>query len=103
LESQGLLIFLCTSSILGLIFGIFSTIIGLLAWTKVQALEKSTHTVSFTPVNEEIDRANEEALQAWKPTSSTVLSEQQKLFKEDLEEDMPDFFPDDEDNEIRSF
>jgi hypothetical protein len=102
LISQELYIFLCISSILGLTLGLISTIIGSIALIRVIASEKSTHTVHYAPIDEEIDRANKEYMENW-ATKESAIAKDQKQFKEDLENEMPDFFPDEEDSKIHSF
>lgn len=88
-------------SILGLIFGLLGTILGLVALIKVIAAEKSTHTMTYMPVDEEIERANEEVMKNW-ATKESAIAKDQELFREDLETEMPDFFPDEEEKEIIS-
>ena len=102
LESQGFAIFIIVSSIISLILGLFDTIIGLIAIIKVVAMEKSTHTVTYQPIDEEIEKANSEYLNSW-ATKESAIAKDQEMFQEDLETEMPDFFPDDEDRKIRSF
>lgn len=102
LISQELYIFLCVSSILGLTFGLISTIIGSIALVRVIAAEKSTHTVTYAPIDEEIDKANSEYLEKW-ATRDSVIAKDQKDYKEDLEEDMPDFYETEDDTKIHSF
>jgi hypothetical protein len=65
------------------------------------AREKATHTVQMVPVDEEIERANEEYLKKW-ATSEEAINKQNKLHQEDIERDMPEFALDDEDKEIFS-
>jgi hypothetical protein len=102
LESQGFTIFIIVSSVISLIFGLFGTIIGLIAMIKVMAIEKSTHTVTYQPIDEEIEKANADYLNNW-ATQESVIAKDREEFQEELEEQMPDFFPDDEDRKIRSF
>ena len=102
LISQEMYIFLTVSSILGLLFGVIGTIIGSSALIRTIAAEKSTHNVTYMPIDEEIDKANNEFVNKW-ATDQTTLVKQQELFKEDLEEQMPDFFPDEEESKITSF
>lgn len=65
------------------------------------ARDKATHTVQMIPVDEEINRANEEFMKKW-ATSEEAIQKQNKLYKEDLEEKMPEFALEDEDKEIFS-
>lgn len=64
-------------------------------------MEKSTHTVQMVPVDEEIDKANQEFMKKW-ASSEEAIAKQNKLYKEDVEEAMPEFALDDEDKEIFS-
>lgn len=102
LISQGLYIFLVVSSIIGLLFGLIGTIIGSLSLIKIIAMEKSTHTITYQPVDTEIDKANEELISKW-ATKESVIAKDRELFQEDLETEMPDFFPEDDDKEIISY
>jgi F0F1-type ATP synthase membrane subunit b/b' len=88
-------------SVLCLFFSILSTIIGLVALVKVIAAEKSTHTMTYMPVDEEIEKANEEVMRQW-ATKESAIAKDQELFREDLENEMPDFFPDEDEKEIIS-
>jgi hypothetical protein len=88
---------------MGLIFGILGTIIGLVALVKVLAAEKSTHSVTYMPMDKEIDRANDEFLKESWATKESMIAKDRKEFQEDLETEMPEFFPDDDDREIHSF
>ena len=98
--SQELYIFLVTSSIIGLTFAIFSAILASYAAIKVVAMEKSTHQVQY--IDPEIDRLNKEFMDEW-ATSDETIKKQDKLFAEDLEDQMPEFSPSDDDKEVFSF
>lgn len=88
-------------SVLCLFFSVLSTIIGLVALVKVLAAEKSTHTITYQSVDNEIDKANEEFMKNW-ATKESAIAKDQELFREDLENEMPDFFPDEDEKEIIS-
>jgi len=94
--------FLLISSICALIFSVIGTILGLVAVVKTIAMEKSTHSVTYVPMAEEIDKANNEFMDSWATEESRIASDH-KEFKEDLENEMPEFFPDEEDTKIHSF
>ena len=78
-----------------------STILGLVALIKIIAAEKSTHTMTYMPVDDEIEKANEKVLNNW-ATKESAIAKDQELFREDLESEMPDFFPDEDEKEIIS-
>ena len=99
LISNELYIFLVSSSIIGLTIACISAIVACLALCKIIGLEKSTHQVQFVPIDDEIKEANEE----WRATSSTVLSEEQRLYNEQLTDEMPEFALSDEDKKTFSF
>jgi len=82
--------------------GILSVVLSALAWTKVQALEKSTHTFQYVPIDEEVAKANDKTVEKW-ATSSESIAQQEKLFKDDLEELMPEFASDDESKKPYTF
>lgn len=92
----GFLFFLC------LTFSFLSVCLALLAWTKVQALEKSTHTFQYVPIDEEVAKANDKTVEQW-ATSPESIAQQEKLFKEDRDELMPEFAPDEEDKKLYTF
>lgn len=80
------------------IFSLFALYYSLKAWTACEAMRLSTHTVQYAPVDKEIDKANEE----WS-TKQEAIRKQNKLFSEEVEEEMPEFAQDDEDKEVYSF
>lgn len=84
-----------------LIFAVLGFIFASVALIKIIAMEKSTHTVQMVPVDEEIDKANQEFMKKW-ASSEEAIAKQNKLYKEDVEEAMPEFALDDEDKEIFS-
>lgn len=100
--SSGFYWFLVFSCLFSLIFGLIGTIIGLIAIIKVVAMEKSTHTVTFKPMDEEIDKENNEFLKNW-ATKESRIAKDHEMYKEDLETEMPDFFPTEEDTKKYSF
>jgi len=100
-------IFIIVSS-LSLIFSVIGTILGLIAVVKTLAVEKSTHTITYQSVDKEIDKANEEYVSKanktdnW-ATQESAFAKEQESYLEDLESELPDFFPEDDDHKIRSF
>jgi hypothetical protein len=95
----GLLIF----SILGLTFGLIGTIFACVAFINVKALEKSTHQVTYMPIDEAIDKENQKYMEETWATQEESIAKQKKLYKEDLQDVMPEFLTDDEDIKIHSF
>lgn len=85
-------------SLLALIMSIIATLVGAIALIKCIAVEKSTHTVTFQPLDEGLKRGMEE----W-GTSEEVLNKQQKLYKEDVENNLPEFASNEDDEKIHSF
>ena len=84
--------------------GILSTLALLMSCTAMVmmiARDKATHTVQLVPVDEEINRANEEYMNKWS-TSDDAINDQNKRHQEHTEEEMPEFTLDDEDKEIFS-
>lgn len=90
----GLLIACSIISTIALIFSIVNTVM-------ILAREKATHTVQMVPVDEEIDRANKEYLEKW-ATSEKAIKKENKLYKEEIDTDMPEFSISDEDKEVFS-
>ena len=100
----------------GVLFGVLGTILAAYALIEVKSLQRSTHTLQYMPVDEAIDKENQEylnSLQArdkesevshseiWATTEES-LNKQRKLYKEDLERSMPEFVEEDK-PEILSF
>lgn len=83
--------------IVGLLFGIISLILGIFSLVKVLAMEKSTHSVHMVPVDEEIEKANKD----W-ATSEEAIKKENKMYSEDLEDNMTEFAVTDDDKEIFS-
>jgi len=86
--------------------GIISTLALLLSIVSIimmVAKEKATHTVQMIPIDEEIDRANAEFLKkdSW-ATSEEAIKKENKMYKEEVEDEMPQFALDDDDKEIFS-
>ena len=80
------------------IFSIFALYYSVKAWTACEATRLSTHTVTYAPIDKEIDQANSE----W-ATRQETIKKHNDMFVEDIEEEMPEFAADDEDKEIYSF
>ena len=81
---------------LGSIFGFLGFILGLKAVIDVRSLQKSTHSVQYMPVDPK-------DLQDDWATADSALEEQNKLFKKDLEENLPELSPTEDDKKIYSF
>lgn len=86
---------------LALILGVIGLIFGIYSLVCVKAMEKATHTVTYMPVDNEIDKMNEEYLKNLKKeddwaTPESEIEKQNKLFAKDLEKELPDFSPDDD-------
>ena len=71
-------------------------IVGIYAIVSVKAMEKSTHSVTYMPIDPEIDKANQEFSNSW-ATDDSEIEKQNKMWAKDLEENLPDFAPNDED------
>lgn len=76
----------------------FALYYGIRAYIEVSALKQSTHTITYAPVDKEIDEANK----LW-ATQQEQLKTQMKVYQEDIEEEMPEFALDDEDRKVFSF
>lgn len=76
-------------------------LLAIAAYIKVAAMEKSTHSIQYMPVDPEIDKANQEYINKW-ATSEEAINKENKLYQEELEDEMPEFALDDEDKEILS-
>jgi hypothetical protein len=99
LISGNLAILIISASIIGLTIACVSFIVATLSLCRIIGLEKSTHQIQYVPVDEEIEKANEE----WRATESTTFEEQEKLYKQQLEDELPEFALNDEDKKTFSF
>jgi len=95
-------ILLAVCSLLSIILSVICLITSVFALIKVTAMEKSTHQVTYMPIDEQIDKENQDFMKQW-ATDDDSLQTQQKVFKEDLEDLMPEFAPEDDDKKIHSF
>jgi uncharacterized membrane-anchored protein YhcB (DUF1043 family) len=93
--------FLVISSILGLTVGVIACILAIASLVKVMAFEKSTHRIQYMPIDPEIDKQNEEFVKKW-ATTDQAFQKEQKLYTDELSDEMPEFAPTDEDKEIFS-
>ena len=99
---------------IGTILASLGLLVACLAYIKAQAIESSTHSVQYMPIDPAVDAANEAFLNSknkdqdgdtgnsW-ATSPDSLRKQREMFNEDLEDNMPEFATTDEDKEIISF
>jgi len=97
---QSTLFLVC--SLLSIILSVICLLTSIFALIKVIAMEKSTHQVTYMPIDEQIDKENQDFMKQW-ATDDDSLQTQQKVFKEDLEDLMPEFAPEDDDKKIHSF
>ena len=97
--SGDLSIIVISASIIGLTIACVSFIVASLALCKIIGLEKSTHQVQFVPIDEEINKANEE----FHATTGESLAAEQKLYNDEIAESMPEFALSDEDKKTFSF
>ena len=86
-------VIISTLFILGLTFSTVAVLLSSLALFKILAFEKNTHTIQYTTPDQL--NASSESDNSW-ATSDEVINKQQKLYREDLEEQMPDFVVDKE-------
>lgn len=86
---------LCTLAVITLGISILCVAVGVWALIELRSFNKSTHQVQYMPIDPDIDKENEKLLNEW-ATSEKSIEKQNKLFKEDLEETMPEFLDDDE-------
>ena len=92
-----------------LVIAVLGTVIAIYSLIEIKSLQRSTHSIQYMPVDEAVDKENQEYLdslqtkkEGW-ATSEETLKKQHKLFEEDLEKKMPEFATTDEDREILSF
>jgi hypothetical protein len=75
-------------------------IMALIAYIELRSFNKSTHQIQYMPIDEQVDKENQEYLkklgsdpfsdESW-ATSDASIEKQNKLYKEDLEEALPEF------------
>ena len=80
--TQILLLMSISLTLFACILGSFALYYALRAYIDVCALKNSTHTITYTPVDKEIDEANK----LW-ATKQEALREQMKAYREDIEEE----------------
>ena len=97
-------------SILSLTFSLIGIILATYAAINVIALSKATHTVQYVPIDNEIDKENELFLQSQKvedaplwATTEESIKAQERMYNEELEEEMPDLARSDDDKKVFSF
>ena len=87
------------------IFSFITVGFSITALIEVKAMQKSTHAVEYVPIDPEIDKENDAYLSqdknAW-ASSDKAIKKQNEMFKDDLEEKLPEFVLSDEDKEIYS-
>jgi hypothetical protein len=96
--ADGMITLILVLSILGAILGLLAFLMGIFALVELRSFNKSTHQIQYVPIDNEIDKANEEFLQKmgkdpfedeW-ATSDKSIAKQNKLYKEELEDKMPE-------------
>jgi uncharacterized protein YoxC len=80
------------------IIAIFAVLYSIRAHATVMAMEKSTHTVQYMPIDPKVDKENSEWI-----TRQETLEKERKMYSEDIESEMPEFAQDDEDKHVYSF
>lgn len=97
LELYIILLVACSiSSLLSMV----TLVIASLALAKVIGVEKSTHSVQMIPVDPDIDAHNQRMMSDWAMKEENI-DKQDKMFKEDLEEQLPEFY--EEEKEVYSY
>ena len=81
------------------ILATISLILSIINTVMILAREKATHTVQLMPVDAEIDRANEDFLNAnrksgW-ASSDEAIKKENDSYREEVESSMPEFALDD--------
>ena len=90
---------LISIGIISSLLSIGAIILSSIALIKCLAAEKATHTVTFQPLDESLKSGLE---QGW-ATAPSTLDKQQKLYKADIEEKMPEFATDEEEEKVYTF
>lgn len=79
--------------IIGFIFGLVGFIVASFSWLKMTAMEKSTHQIQYVPI--------EEQARGW-ATDQAALEKEQKLYNDELKDEMGEFSLSDDDKKIFS-
>ena len=82
----------------GLIIATVALLFALAAFTRTMA----THQIQMVPIDSGIDKENDDYMKQW-ATSTETFEEQTKLYQEDLEDNMPEFYVPKEEREIISY
>lgn len=89
-------------SVIGFLISCLSCLVGIAAFIELRTFRKSTHQVQYMPIDpKQIDAENESYLKDI--TSDESIQKQNKLYRENLEEVMPEFASSEEDLERYSF
>jgi hypothetical protein len=92
-------------SSISLLFSSITVGFSIKALIEVKAMQKSTHSLEYVPVDQDTDRENEAFLakdkESW-ASSDKAITKQNEMFKDDLEEKLPEFVLSDEDKEVFS-
>lgn len=91
-------------AIASLIIGIVSLVFGFIACYKIIGVEKSTHTVQYMPVEDAVKDPFKSGFDSFMGDDlESKLQKDNELFREELEEIMPQFAPSEEDKKIISW
>ena len=83
-------LFSIIAGLTSLLLSVIALLIGLYALVLIIAANKSTHSVQMIPMDEEIEKANEEYSKKWSTTDSAI-NEQNQLHREETSDVMPEF------------
>jgi hypothetical protein len=93
-------------SSLSFIFSFLTVGFAFKALIEVKAMQRSTHAVEYVPIDPEIDKANDEYMRKEKErewaTSSKSIHKQNEMYKEQIEDNLPEFVLSEDDKEIYS-
>jgi hypothetical protein len=94
-------LFILALGVAAIMLASMAFIVSVATYVKVTAMEKSTHSIQYVPVDPTIDKENQEFMNKW-ATSDEAIKKDTKLFKEELEDNMPEFSLDEDDKKIFS-
>lgn len=90
--------------IAALILSVIALVFGFIACYKIIGMEKSTHNIQYMPVEDAVKNPFEGGFESFLGGDlDKKLERDNKLYKEEIEELMPQFAPSDEDKKIISW
>jgi hypothetical protein len=89
-------------SLVSILFSALTVGFSIKAMIEVKAMQRSTHQIQYMPMDENIDKENEDFLKKDWASSDKNIEKQNELYKEEIEDKLPEFALSEEDKEVFS-